>query len=173
MTKIFAAICVLALMIGGGLYDDRGEEVMHFEAFYYRADSSSYSAAPLPVVVKLSSVAELNDYFERNKDFFQFERGYFSETSMLVDVFDGNKRFDEVFFEEKFLLFVLLQEGSGSIRHRVDSVLPENGSLVVNIARFVPEIGTADMAHWHLVLVLDRSLVDMDVAVELIQVNIS
>ena len=58
------------------------------------------------------------------------------------------EKYDESFFENKTLVFVLLSEGSGSVSHKVRSINFNNGVLEVKVKRKVPEIGTCDMAEW-------------------------
>ena len=61
--------------------------------------------------------------------------------------------YTELFFMQKYLVIVSLEESSGSIRHRVDNV-HENGEII--ITRLIPEIGTADMAGWDIIIELDK-----------------
>jgi len=58
------------------------------------------------------------------------------------------EKYDESFFEDKTLVFVLLSEGSGSVSHKIRSINFNNGVLEVKVKRKVPEIGTCDMAEW-------------------------
>mgnify|MGYP006954373206 CR=1 FL=1 len=58
------------------------------------------------------------------------------------------EKYDESFFEDKTLVFVLLSEGSGSVSHKVRSINFNNGVLEVKVKRKVPELGTCDMAEW-------------------------
>ena len=134
-------------------------------AYFYRADVSSYTETSYPVAEAIKSVDELLTYYETYKEVYQFHIGYYSEACMADEVFNNSARYGDGFFESNFLLFVILEEGSGSVRHRVESVLPEDGLLSVSITRVVPEISTADMAQWHVVLELDKALSDTDVAV--------
>ena len=134
-------------------------------AMFYRTDLSSYAEAGYPKIVTVRSPDELNEYYENNKDVYQFHHGFGGDTDMADDVFSNKTRYGAEFFGNNFLLFVILEEGSGSVRHRVEPVSPENGPLSVRITRIVPEIGTSDMAQWHVMLALDRSFLDMDVAV--------
>ncbi len=59
---------------------------------------------------------------------------------------------DEAFFTDRELVLILLEEGSGSIDHEVTDVLTGPDGVTVAIRRIVPEVCTADMAAW-LVLV--------------------
>lgn len=48
---------------------------------------------------------------------------------------------------------VLLEEGSGSNRHNVNSIeLSQSGKLNIYIKTIVPEASTCDMAEWHLLI---------------------
>ena len=132
---------------------------------FYRTDLSNYTETDYPKTAAVKATDELNNYYEKNKDTYQFDQGFLGEASMADDVFSNKSKYSTEFFESNFLLFIILEEGSGSVRHRVENVVPTNGSLSVNITRIIPEIGTADMAQWHIVLELDKSLADLEVAV--------
>lgn len=58
------------------------------------------------------------------------------------------EKYDESFFEDKTLVFVLLSEGSGSVSHKIRRINFNNGVLEVKVKRKVPEMGTCDMAEW-------------------------
>ena len=59
---------------------------------------------------------------------------------------------------------VLLEEGSGSNRHNVDNVkLGSDGKLYISIRSIIPEVGTSDMAAWHILIEPEA---DIDVASE-------
>jgi len=131
--------------------------------YYFRADLSRYVDNEYPSIIKINTTGELRDYYASNKETYQFGHGYYCETSMADGVFSDMSGFDDDFFKANFLLFIILQEGSGSVRHRVESVSQDNNSLLVKITRIMPEIGTCDMAQWHIVLVLDKSLFDKNV----------
>ena len=62
------------------------------------------------------------------------------------------ERYTDSFFEDRYLALVLIQENSGSIRHRVESV---DISGYILISRMIPEIGTHDMAQWHIIIEID------------------
>jgi hypothetical protein len=61
--------------------------------------------------------------------------------------------YTDAFFASNFLVLVLLEEISGSYRHRVERI-EESGDII--ITRLVPGIGTADMAQWHIIIELDN-----------------
>ena len=124
---------------------------------YIRTNGSA-DGATFPRVCLIRSVDELNDYYENNKDTFDLERKGKLYADTTIGFLDACDKYDEAFFESKYLVFVLLEEGSGSVRHEVTWVgMDDAGQLSVNINSLVPEIGTCDMAQWHIILELDRN----------------
>ena len=106
----------------------------------------------------------LNDYYEENKEIFNLEKREHSGASMgFLDVCE---RYDAAFFEENYLVFVILEEGSGSVSHEVSQVLYTGyDQLSISVDRLVPEVGTDDMAAWHMILEIPRqySVTEIDV----------
>jgi len=133
--------------------------------YYYRTDLSRYTGDVYPKAVVINSVAELDDYYEKNKDTYQFQLRHRRRLSMLEDVFEKKSRYSDRFFNSRPLLFIVLEEGSGSISHVVDSTKTENGEISVNIIRVIPEVCTAEMAQWHIVLFWDKISVNKDIKV--------
>ena len=114
--------------------------------------------AKYPVVKVIKSVQELKAYYETYKDTFDLERRDTVYSDMPVGFLDVCSKYDETFFNENYLVFAILEEGSGSIRHKVERVvLTTDGKLSVSICSIVPEVCTDDMAQWHIVLELQRS----------------
>ena len=136
-----------------------------FQEGCFRADLSGFIQQDYPLIVKIDSVGRLHDYYENNKDTYQFNQIYNEAATMTDAVFGEKSGYDEVFFESRFLLFVILEEGSGSVRHKVESANSESCSLSVNITRIIPEIGTADIAVWYIVLAPEKALLNMDVKI--------
>ena len=58
--------------------------------------------------------------------------------------------------EDNILILVLLEEGSGSIRHKVKSVKTSGNDVEIDIDVTCPEVCTEDMAEWHIIIELDR-----------------
>lgn len=106
-----------------------------------------------PVVTVIHSMDELNAYYEANKENYSLERRtgtiYSDSTIGFLDACD---KYDDEYFKDRILLLVLLEEGSGSIRHSVDRVANVDGKIEVEIRTIVPEIGTDDMAEWHILI---------------------
>ncbi len=61
--------------------------------------------------------------------------------------------YDDAWFKTHQLIVVPVDEGSGSVRHKV--LLVTEKGIVIN--RLAPEVGTADMASWRIFIELDRS----------------
>lgn len=122
-----------------------------FEAQYIRTDGY-HEDVEYPVVTVIRSRAELDAYYEANKDKYAMERRtqvYSDDTIGFLDACDA---YDDEFFEERDLILILLEEPSGSIRHEVSDIRRdfENGGWRVTIDRLLPESGTDDMAEWHI-----------------------
>ncbi|MBQ7603734.1 MAG: hypothetical protein IJU75_02155 [Clostridia bacterium] len=68
--------------------------------------------------------------------------------------------YDDAFFDEKNLIVVRFDSGSGSIRFKVTGVEnDENGDLTVSVDKICPEMGTADMAAWAILIETDSSFI--------------
>lgn len=117
-----------------------------------------------PVVKIIRSVDELNAYYRENKDRYDLERKDKVYSDTTIGFLDACDKYDEAYFEDRILVIVLLEEGSGSIRHNVDNVkLGTDGKLYISIRRDVPEVGTDDMAEWHILIEPEK---DVNVASE-------
>jgi hypothetical protein len=77
-----------------------------------------------------------------------------------LTAYDGTLPYDASFFEAHSLLLVRLMESSGSIRHMVTEVTSDSRTLTVSIDRLRPEIGTMDMAAWHILIELPPGIPD-------------
>ncbi len=147
---IYVVIGVLALCLAAFLLlpriDDStdgtpiGQRICRFEANYIRTNGY-HSGREYPVVNVVHSVEELNTYYEANKSDYD-----------LADFWDACTEYDDAYFENRVLVIVLLEEGSGSYRHNVEKVWVENGKLSIDITTLVPEVGTCDMAEWHILI---------------------
>lgn len=127
-----------------------------FEARYIRTDGSGEGV--FPKVALITDRKMLEDYYTENRNSFYLERReqVYSDTS--IGFLDACDRYDESFFETNYLIFVVLQEGSGSVRHQTDSVsVGADGGIDISVTALVPEVGTCDMAQWHLILELSGS----------------
>jgi len=112
-------------------------------------DGASY-----PIITVIPSKNELMQYYENSKDRYDLSPREIAYSDSASGFIDAIEKYSDSFFASRYLVIVLLEEGSGSIRHRVDRV-DGNGDVV--ICRLLPEIGTSDMAEWHIIIELDSS----------------
>lgn len=123
-----------------------------FDAQYIRTNGY-HEEVKYPVVKIIRSVRELNAYYEANKGKYDLERKDTVYADTTVGFLDACEKYDDAYFEEHLLVMVLLEEGSGSIRHQVQSVtVCPDGQCCIYIDTIVPEFGTDDMAEWHILI---------------------
>ena len=151
-----------------GLKDENGASVEEnqdiaepesyaFEVQYIRTDGDSEDKS-FPYCVVIDSRQELEDYYLIHKEQFDLERRKVVYSDTSIGFLDACDKYDETYFESNNLVFIILEEGSGSIRHEITDVRvcrDENGAPLgwnITIDRIVPEVGTDDMAQWHLLL---------------------
>ena len=115
-----------------------------FSAQYVRTDGYQ-EIAEFPQVTILRSVEELQSYSSAKQDVYNLSND--------DEYLDACKRYDASYFENQIVIFVLLEEPSGSNRHKVTEVSLENkDELIIEIDTIVPENGTDDMAGWHIMI---------------------
>lgn len=101
-----------------------------------------------PVVKVISSQEEWNDFYQEYKD------------SAKLESYSQSKR--ENYFDEQVLIFVILQEISGSIEHRVKSVgVTDDNKLAIFIDAEVEDVMTDDMAAWRFLIEPECDLEDI------------
>lgn len=124
-----------------------------FDARYIRTDGG-FDEVDTPSYVLIESKEELDAYYEANKDIFDLERKDVVYSDTTIGFLDACDKYDETYFEKRNLLLIVLTEPSGSIRHRIADVRRKRGSSdwIVSIETIEPEVGTDDMAAWHLFL---------------------
>jgi len=74
-------------------------------------------------------------------------------------------KYNDSFFTDNFLVLITVSEISGSNRHAVSSISEDGDILKINIDREVPDVGTADMAGWLIIIELtgNYSITEADV----------
>lgn len=112
-------------------------EAYAFTAQYIRTDGWD-ADAEYPYAVVISSRAELEAYYEEH-------------TASTEDFLSACDAYGEAYFEDNNLILIVLEEGSGSIRHKVIDVR-RGDSWTVTVQRTVPSVRTDDMAVWHIIL---------------------
>ena len=110
--------------------------------------------ARYPVVTVITSKDELDHYCDSNIDKYDFSARPGLHKGAARGFCVAVEKYTDEFFTRRFLVLVLLEEGSGSVRHKLEMI--ERNGLIV-ISRLMPGIGTADMAEWHVIIELDIS----------------
>ena len=141
--------------------DDSKEVITEVEwvAQYIRTNGYQ-DGAKFPRVKIIKTTKELNEYYNANNRTFDLERKDKVYSDTTIGFLDACDQYDDAFFETNYLMFILLEEGSGSVRHEVFGVTQTTDKKIsVCITRDVPEAGTADMAEWHIFLELSREVI--------------
>ena len=126
------------------------EEGMLFtdmNVIYIRTDGYVEDAI-YPIIVKITSLAELLEYYEMNKEIYNLSEPN-SEFQIVFDMYT------EAFFASHYIVIVLLEEESGSIGHHVKGINTD-GNIIINRSAH-HGADTADMAQWHIIIELDRT----------------
>ena len=113
-----------------------------FQVRYIRTNGY-IAGVKYPIVTVMSSRDDLERYYDTYKDKYDLSSGFK----------DAMTNYSGDFFANAFLVVVLMEEGSGSIRHKVESI-DEAGNII--ITRLVPDMGTDDMAEWNIIIELDK-----------------
>lgn len=130
----------------------------NFEVQYIRTDGGLEELYPSARVIH--SRQELQDYYGAHKDIYNLERREKVYADESIGFLDACDRYSDDFFENNKLLLVILEEPSGSIRHRATQVLDWYNAekTEIWIQRIIPEAGTSDMAQWHLIFEVSRNV---------------
>ncbi len=108
-----------------------------------------------PVVTVIDTADDLARYVADNKDLYDFSHKETVYSDTTIGLVDAIGKYDAAWFADHRLLVVLLEEGSGSIRHEVTAVT-DGPDPAVDITLLCPECCTDDMAEWHILIELDR-----------------
>jgi len=134
------------------------QEPVNYGVQYIRTNGYM-EGAEFPNVVIIRSLDELNSYYEANKGTFDLERKDKVYSDTTIGFLDACDKYDTAYFEKGYLVFVLLEEGSGSVRHEVTgSTISSDDELGIYIKTISPEVGTCDMAEWHIILEMSNAV---------------
>lgn len=116
------------------------ERTWKWNALYIRADNFEENAR-YPSVQVIGSLSALTDYC--------------SHESLKT----ACQSYSEDFFNDRFLIALQISEPSGSISHEVIGVRQTaEDKTAISIVRNIPEVGTSDMAQWHIIVELGRDV---------------
>lgn len=130
-----------------------------YDAQYIRTDGY-HSDMQSPVVTVIRSVAELTAYYQTNKDLYDLERRSSPASDSTIGFLDVTDKYNDDYFKNNRLLLILVQESSGSNRLNVTNIVQKDAGLDILVDRLVPEIGTTDMAQWHILVELNSIELD-------------
>ena len=108
----------------------------------------------------IESKEELDEYIKTNMDVYGLHHKEKVYEDTTIGFVDAVEEYDEEYFKEKTLVIVLLTESSGSIRHKVTKASVKDGVMEINITKKTPEIGTCDMAGWHIIIETDKQEIE-------------
>lgn len=83
----------------------------------------------------------------------------FDQDSNLNQI-DYIDKYDEAFFENHAVILLFIVNGSGSIKHKVDSITKNNNELCIAYTTFVAgpdQVMTCDMAYWRILIEVKQS----------------
>lgn len=143
------------------------EKIEHeFDVQHIRPDGYN-EGFKYPIVKVIHTVGELNAHYEEYKEYF------FLDGSGPYDDFTFVKaceKYNAEYFKNNILIFVIIEEGSGSISHKVTDVYTEGSILNINIDRYSPWAQTEDMAEHYYII---ETSISADTDESNIKVNIS
>jgi hypothetical protein len=121
-----------------------------FDAQYLRTNKHEKTT---PITTVISSKTQLDQYYED-----ACPNRYYPEENVdyYAKIFkDAIKKYTDGFFTDHFLVVVLLEERSGSIKHEVEKI-DEDGNIFIK--RVLPGGDmTDDMAEWHIVIEINKN----------------
>lgn len=148
-----------AVSNSGGTPDASAEPDSYaFDAQYIRTDGYQ-DGVEYPQTVVIRSRGSLDTYYEENRDTYALGRRDKVYADTTIGFLDACDKYDDAYFAEKDVVFLLLEEGSGSIRHEVTGVRYDGTEWVISVRRITPEVGTCDMAEWHIMVELQMGKV--------------
>lgn len=129
------------LYVQGGAYeqpdDSTQEEPLTFVS--QRIETGSYQSYGANVI---RSVAELDAYYRSDKNALK--------DSKFLDVTAG---YDDVFFEDHFLLVLPIGSETSSERQEVTQIIKQSDKCCyIYVDRIIPEDATDEYGHWHIIV---------------------
>lgn len=147
---------------GAALWQDEILAEVFPETVQYIRTDGYHENVQYPVITLIRSAEELEKYYQANRGLYDLERKEKVYADTTIGFLDACDRYDEAYFAGHDLLLILLEEGSGSIRHEVGALTQTEEGWTVDVIRMEPEICTADMAQWHLMIEVEKDLIGQD-----------
>lgn len=161
MKKTFIILLISVVIFLVGCQAGPGDNVVEFNAQYIRTNGY-VDGVTYPITTVIDSREELDAYYAVNRDTYDMERKEEVASDSTIGFLDAIDQYDDAYFQDNVLVLVLVEEGSGSIRHEVTEVKQMDTVIEIRIKRDVPEMGTDDMAEWHIMVELARESYDTE-----------
>ena len=116
-------VALLSLFLVGCSKESAGE--IAFNAEYIKTDSI-IEDVEYPVVKKIVTKEELMTYYQDNLDSYNFV----NNTEVSVSFATALDKYDDEYFEDSFLVIVVLEENNSSIYHNIRKV-SKSGKIVI------------------------------------------
>jgi len=136
------------------------QEIFPENVQYIRTDGYA-EGAKYPMVYILRTPEMLEEYYQGNRDRYDLAPRETVYADSSIGFADAITQYDAAWFAEHDLLMVVLEEGSGSIRHEVYAITETPEKWIIDIASIEPEVCTADMAQWHILIEVEKDLIDV------------
>lgn len=105
-----------------------------------------------PYIVTVSSHEELLQYYDAYKNLFSLGTEDTAVSGSASGWLGAIEKYDNEWFGSHSLIMVVLEESSGSVCHKVTGIAHYNDADYIAIDVITPEVGTCDMAEWHLLV---------------------
>lgn len=149
--NIESAVSAVLQNNGCELHDQNGTlKNIDFNFTCIRTNSMYENKTHYPYTVIISSKDELENYYTKNNTAYFLERVEKVYSDTTIGFLNEADKYDDEFFEKNSLIFVITENGSGSIRHKVNAVETSDTRTVITLKNTIPEICTDDMANWHI-----------------------
>ncbi len=117
--------------------------------------------ADYPMVYIFNTPEMLTEYYEASRDLYDLAPRETVYADSSIGFADAMVQYDAAWFAEHDLVMVVLEEGSGSIRHEVYAITETPEKWSIDITSIEPEVCTADMAQWHILIEVEKDLIDV------------
>lgn len=156
---LVSSILILSLLIGCAPFLTKSyNEFLKIEDVQMEIIRTNgyHGDASYPYIQIIKTENELLEYYQEKKEEYNMESDDESSFKSRMEYYN------ESFFENYVLAIILIEEPSGSIRHELETVENSDNSIVFTIKRIIPEMGTTDMAQWHLLISIPAALYNDD-----------
>ena len=161
LTSICLFVCLMLSTLGlCGCSKIESQDEDIFSAQYirtYHEISNKEAQAAL-----IQTKEELDAFISKNID-----------TSVDVDFLDACAKYTKEYFSDNVLVIIPRMENSGAISHKITGAVYQDNTIYFTINREVPDILSADMMGWHIIVELkDVEGLPSDTAIDVTYVDV-